>query len=66
MIANISPASNCCEQTLNTLKYADRVKELKKDLGGKKLSTEEKKAQELGLARHNNITRKVQVDQATG
>jgi len=36
MIANISPASSCCEQTLNTLKYADRVKELKKDLGGNK------------------------------
>ena len=31
MIANISPALNCCEHTLNTLRYADRVKELKKD-----------------------------------
>ncbi|OMJ73142.1 hypothetical protein SteCoe_28238 [Stentor coeruleus] len=30
MIANISPASNNCEHTLNTLRYADRVKELKK------------------------------------
>jgi hypothetical protein len=36
MIANISPASNCSEHTLNTLRYADRVKEIKKDatLGG--------------------------------
>jgi kinesin family member 2/24 len=34
MIANISPASICCEQTLNTLKYADRVKELKKEESG--------------------------------
>ena len=36
MIANVSPASSCCEHTLNTLRYADRVKELKKDpsLGG--------------------------------
>jgi kinesin family protein 2/24 len=31
MIANISPASNCSEHTLNTLRYADRVKE---SLGG--------------------------------
>ena len=28
MIANISPSSSCCELTLNTLRYADRVKEL--------------------------------------
>ena len=32
MIANVSPASNCCEHTLNTLRYADRVKELKSDI----------------------------------
>lgn len=32
MIANISPAASCCEHTLNTLRYADRVKELKKEL----------------------------------
>lgn len=31
MIANVSPANSCCEHTLNTLRYADRVKELKKD-----------------------------------
>ena len=29
MIANISGASGCCEDTLNTLRYADRVKELR-------------------------------------
>lgn len=28
MIANISPAEGSCEHTLNTLRYADRVKEL--------------------------------------
>lgn len=28
MIANISPSSSSCENTLNTLRYADRVKEL--------------------------------------
>lgn len=31
MIANISPTVSNCEYTLNTLRYADRVKELKKD-----------------------------------
>lgn len=30
MIGNISPSSASCEHTLNTLRYADRVKELKK------------------------------------
>lgn len=33
MIANVSPANSCCEHTLNTLRYADRVKELKKESG---------------------------------
>jgi len=33
MIANISPNSGSCEHTLNTLRYADRVKELKKGQG---------------------------------
>jgi kinesin family protein 2/24 len=31
MIANVSPNSTSCEHTLNTLRYADRVKEIKKD-----------------------------------
>ncbi|XP_053406268.1 kinesin-related protein 3-like [Mercenaria mercenaria] len=30
MIANISPGSSSCEHTLNTLRYADRVKELRR------------------------------------
>jgi len=56
MIANVSPASSCCENTLNTLRYADRVKELKKtdknqQNGNSKLSREEFKQKELGLAR---------------
>ena len=33
MIANVSPAASCCEHTLNTLRYGDRVKELKKEVG---------------------------------
>jgi kinesin family protein 2/24 len=51
MIANISPASNCCEHTLNTLRYSERVKELKKDASGKPLSKEDKLIKELLLAR---------------
>ena len=31
MIANVSPSLGCSEHTLNTLRYADRVKELKKE-----------------------------------
>ena len=31
MIANVSPANSCVEHTLNTLRYADRVKEIKKE-----------------------------------
>lgn len=33
MIANVSPTAGCSEHTLNTLRYADRVKELKKGPG---------------------------------
>jgi len=33
MIGNISPGSSSSEHTLNTLRYADRVKELKKPQG---------------------------------
>lgn len=33
MIANISPGLSCSEHTLNTLRYADRVKELRKEKG---------------------------------
>ena len=32
MIANISPGNNSSDHTLNTLRYADRVKELKKSM----------------------------------
>ena len=57
MIANVSPAATCCEHTLNTLRYADRVKELKKDLaGGSKQITQER---EMMLARQNTNVKKV-------
>jgi kinesin family protein 2/24 len=34
MIGNISPSSASSENTLNTLRYADRVKELRKPSEG--------------------------------
>ena len=67
MIANISPAGNCSEHTLNTLRYADRVKELKKDIAKvKSYPGDDKKQKELGLARQKGNTRKVEIDQKTG
>lgn len=36
MIGNISPGEINCEYTLNTLRYADRVKELKNEKNKKK------------------------------
>jgi kinesin family protein 2/24 len=52
MIANVSPALSCCEPTLNTLRYADRVKELKKDPSLKNAkSGEDGLSKELMLAR---------------
>ena len=59
MIANVSPANSCCEHTLNTLRYADRVKELKggAEGGAKPKSKEDYKSKELGLARQGNNTK---------
>jgi kinesin family member 2/24 len=54
MIANISPASANVEHTLNTLRYADRVKELKK---GEKGTKEDIKMKEMMLARQKTNTR---------
>lgn len=77
MIANVSPANSCCEHTLNTLRYADRVKELKKsnegdtgNAGGgpgsmKPKTKEEKLAKELGLARQGLNSKKVAINQDT-
>jgi kinesin family protein 2/24 len=64
MIANISPANSCCENTLNTIRYADRVKEMK---GGDKkgISKEEFKQKELGLARKETNITHVKVNQNT-
>ena len=60
MIANVSPALGCCEPTLNTLRYADRVKELKKDPALKE------KSDDLMLARSGKNTKIIELDQKTG
>jgi len=57
MIACVGPGVMSCEHTLNTLRYADRVKELKKEAGDVVSSNLSKKEKELGLARnHKNST----------
>jgi kinesin family protein 2/24 len=65
MIANISPASTCCEHTLNTLRYADRVKELKKEYGrmaGGGSNTASTKERELLLARQTGNTTRIPLE----
>ncbi|CAK66804.1 unnamed protein product (macronuclear) [Paramecium tetraurelia] len=57
MIGNISPSSSSSEHTLNTLRYADRVKELKKPQD--KQFQGDYVQRELMLARQNtNVVRK--------
>jgi hypothetical protein len=49
------------------LRYADRVKELKGDGGVKKpLTNDDRKAKKMMLARDNNKSKIVSVDQKTG
>lgn len=54
MIGNISPNSSSSENTLNTLKYADRVKELKrptKDMQMVEINNLDQLSRELMLPR---------------
>lgn len=53
MIACVSPSGGSCEHTLNTLRYADRVKELKR--GGPRAPGDDL-ANELMLARSSSNT----------
>lgn len=60
MIANVSPSKSCCEHTLNTLRYADRVKELKRETAHA-MTSEETLARELMLPRQPGNSRKIMV-----
>lgn len=62
MIANVSPANSCCENSLNTLRYADRVKELKGGDKSKPLSKDEKLNKELLLARQGTNSKQVAIN----
>lgn len=69
MIANVSPANSCVEHTLNTLRYADRVKEIKREgeatAPNKKLNKTDILSKELMLARQNHNTNKIKLNQQT-
>ncbi len=56
MIGNVSPAISACEHTLNTLRYADRVKELKRPTNenAAPLSQADLLAQQLMLPRQSS------------
>ncbi|XP_009578292.1 PREDICTED: kinesin-like protein KIF2C isoform X3 [Fulmarus glacialis] len=59
MIAMISPGMNSCEYTLNTLRYADRVKELSPHNGGgetqNQMETENEEAETSGEGSGHNV-----------
>ena len=61
MIGNIAPSQISCEHSLNTLRYADRVKELKKHNGSndkQPLTKDDRLAQMLMLPRMKNNSNK--------
>jgi len=60
MIGNISPALGSCEHTLNTLRYADRVKELKSGKTSKP-TNRGSLADNLMLARNNKHSTKTMI-----
>ena len=61
MIANVSPALSCCEPTLNTLRYADRVKELKKDPALKRAAGQNDELSKALMQQHKN-TKIIEID----
>ena len=60
MIGNVSPSSASSENTLNTLRYADRVKQLRKPTEGS--SKEDKMAKEMMLPRQNKNAIRIMID----
>lgn len=69
MIANISPSLSCSEHTLNTLRYADRVKELRKEKAEKEAYNQNNEkdpseilAQMMMMPREHSKTVKYNVD----
>jgi hypothetical protein len=60
MIGNVSPSSASSENTLNTLRYADRVKELRKPQ--ESISKEDVKAREMMLPRQNKNAIRIMID----
>lgn len=60
MIGNVSPSSASSENTLNTLRYADRVKELRKPQ--ESVSKEEQKAKEMMLSRQNKNAIRIMIN----
>ena len=68
MIGNISPAVGSSEHTLNTLRYADRVKELKKQQSGpgKERDKKDELARQLMLPRMNKNSNVVKVKEESG
>lgn len=58
MIANVGPCASSCEHTLNTLRYADRVKEIRGDNRSKPKDL----SNILMLPRSNTSTKKVEIE----
>lgn len=61
MIGNVSPNVSASENTMNTLRYADRVKELKNQ-NDFPLSKEEQLAKEMMLPRANKNSLKININ----
>eukprot|EP01017_Pseudomicrothorax_dubius_P016156 TRINITY_DN1836_c0_g1_i1.p1 TRINITY_DN1836_c0_g1~~TRINITY_DN1836_c0_g1_i1.p1 ORF type:complete len:638 (+),score=143.28 TRINITY_DN1836_c0_g1_i1:107-2020(+) len=66
MIGNISPAQSNCEHTLNTLRYADRVKELKKPPSESQSNQLDALARQLMLPRQNTNAHRMPLEPTNG
>ena len=61
MIGNVSPNVSAAENTMNTLRYADRVKQLKNGGNDGPMSREDQAAREMMLPRANKNIIKVNI-----